>query len=294
MTGWRMILATMALLAFVSTSVGAVQRFEKPHSRASSTCSATEVQQSAHADTNRVALVIGNFNYPDADTPLAQTGNDACALASALRKDGFDVDLVQNATRNDMQRAIERLEAKVRHDSIVMIYFGGYAVQSGGQNYLIPVDARIWDERDVRHVGVGADWLFAGLKSSGAHVRLAVIDASRRNPYERRFRSYSHGLAPIRADENALILTSEPPGAVADDPDGSQSPLITALVHEMSSSTPSVEAIFERTRLAVARTTQDQQHPAVSSSLTDDVTLGPAPANATVSSGQNTSLDRRG
>jgi uncharacterized caspase-like protein len=210
-----MILATMVLVVFVSTSLGAVQRFEKPHSRASSTCSATEVKQSPHADTNRVALVIGNFNYPDADMQPAQTGNDACALASALRKDGFDVDLVQNATRNDMQRAIERLEAKVRHDSIIMIYFGGYGVQSGGQNYLIPVDAKIWDEQDVRHVGVCADWLFAGLKSSGAHVRLAVIDASRRNPYERRFRSYSHGLAPIQADENALILTSEPPGAVS-------------------------------------------------------------------------------
>ena len=289
MTGWRMILATMVLVVFVSTSLGAVQRFEKPHSRASSTCSATEVKQSPHADTNRVALVIGNFNYPDADTPPAQTGNDACALASALRKDGFDVDLVQNATRNDMQRAIERLEAKVRHDSIIMIYFGGYGVQSGGQNYLIPVDAKIWDEQDVRHVGVCADWLFAGLKSSGAHVRLAVIDASRRNPYERRFRSYSHGLAPIQADENALILTSEPPGAVADDSDGSHSPLIT-----VSSSTRSVEEIFERTRLVVALTTQNQQHPTVSSSLIDDVKLGPAPANATVSSGQNTSLDRRG
>ncbi len=105
MTGWRMILATMALVVFVSTSFGAMQRFEKPHSRASSTCSATEVKQSAHADTNRVALVIGNFNYPDADTPLAQTGNDACALASALRKDGFDVDLVQNATCNAQSSA---------------------------------------------------------------------------------------------------------------------------------------------------------------------------------------------
>jgi uncharacterized caspase-like protein len=288
-----MILATMAVVVFVSTSLGALQRFEKPHSHASSTCSAPEVKQSPHADTNRVALVIGNFNYPDADTLPAQTGNDACALASALRKDNFDVDLIQNATRNDMQRAIERLEAKVRHDSIIMIYFGGYGVQSGGQNYLIPVDAKIWDEQDVRHAGVGAGWLFAGLKSSGAHVRLAVIDASRRNPYERRFRSYSHGLAPIQADENALILTSEPPGAVADDSDGSHSPLIIALLHEMGSSR-SVEEIFERTRLVVAHTTQNQQHPTVSSSLTDDVKLGPAPANATVSSGQNTSLDRRG
>src|SRR5258705_8118481 len=294
MTGWRMILATMALVVFVSTSLGAVQRLEKPHSRGSSTCSATEVKQSPHADTNRVALVIGNFNYPDADTPLAQTGNDACALASALRKDGFDVDLVQNATRDDMQRAIERLEAKVRHDSIVMIYCGGYGVQAGGKNYLIPVDAKIWDEQDVGDVGVGADWLFAGVKNSGAHVRLEIMDASRRNPYERRFRSYSHGLAPIQADENALILTSEPPGEVGDDSDGSHSPLITALAHEMNSSMRSVEEIFERTRLAVARTTQNQQHPTVSSSLIDEVKLGPAPANATVSSGQNTSLDRRG
>ena len=109
-----------------------------------------------------------------------------------------------------------------------------------------------------------------------------------------RFRSYSHGLAPIQADENTLILTSEPPAAVADDSDGSHSPLITALLHEMSSSTRSVGEIFERTRLVVAHTTQNQQHPTVSSSLTDDVKLGPAPANATVSSGQNTSLDRRG
>jgi uncharacterized caspase-like protein len=293
MTGWRMILATIALVVFVSSSLGAVQRFEKPHSGASSTCSATEVKQSPHADTNRVALVIGNFSYPDADTPLAQTGNDACALASALCKDGFDVDLVQNATRTDMQSAIERLKAKVRHDSIVMIYFGGYGVQSDGQNYLIPVDAKIWDEQDVRRFGVSADWLLAGLKSSGARVRLAVLDASRRNPFERRFRRYSHGLAPIQADENALILTSESPGAVADDSDGSHSPLITALLREMSSSRP-VEEIFERTRLAVARTTQNQQHPTVSSSLTDDVKLGAPPPNATVSSGQNTALDRRG
>src|SRR6267143_2594429 len=293
MTGWRMILATMVLVVFVSTSLGAEQRFEKPHSQASSTCSATEGKQSAHADTNRVALVIGNFNYPDADTPPAQTGNDACALASALRKDGFDVDLVQNATRNDMQRAIERLEAKVRHDSIIMIYFGGYGVQSGGQNYLIPVDAKIWDEQDVRHAGVGADWLFAGLKSSGAHVRLAVIDASRRNPYERRFRSYSHGLAPIQADENALILTSVPPGEVVDDSHGSHSLLITALLNEMNLSTVSVEKIFDDTRLTVTRKTQNQQVPAVSSSPIDDVRLGPALTNAVVSSGQYKSLDRR-
>jgi uncharacterized caspase-like protein len=240
----------------------------------------------------RLALVIGNSSYPDADAPLAQTVNDARALASTLRKDAFEVDLVQEATGEDMARAIARLKAKVRPDSIVMVYFGSLGVQSDGQSYMIPVDAKIWYEDDVRREGVGIDRLLSELKNSGAHIRLAVIDASRRNPYERRFRSYSHGLAPIEAGKNALILTSMPPGQVVDDSDGSPGLLIAALLDEINSSAGSVEQIFNDTRLTVARNTQNQQIPAVSSSLIDDVKLGPAPTTAVVSSGPYRSVDR--
>jgi len=174
-----------------------------------------------------------------------------------------------------------------------MVYFGGFGVQSDGQSYMIPVDAKIWYEDDVRRDGISLDRLLSELNNSGAHVRLAVIDASRRNPYERRFRSYSHGLAPIEARENALILTSMPPGQVVNDADGSRSLLISALLDEMNSSTASVEQVFNGTRLTVARETQNQQIPAVSSSLIDDVKFGPAPATAVVSSGQSRSIDRR-
>ncbi len=292
MTGLKTILAAIALAGILSTGVGDAQRFEKPHSPASGSCCATEVSnQPVHSA--RLALVIGNSSYADADAPLAQTVNDARALASTLRKDSFDVDLVQEATGVDMARAIARLKAKVRPDSTVMVYFGGFGVQSDGQSYMIPVDAKIWYEDDVRRDGVSIDRLLSELKNSGAHVRLAVIDASRRNPYERRFRSYSHGLAPIEAGENALILTSMPPGQVVDDADGSAGLLITALLDEMNSSTGSVEQIFNGTRLAVARKTQDRQIPAVSSSLIDDVKLGPAPTTAVVSSGRYSSVDRR-
>jgi uncharacterized caspase-like protein len=265
------------------------QRFEKPHFPAST---ATEVSNQA-VHSARLALVIGNSSYPDADTPLAQTVDDARALASTLRKDGFDVDLVQEATGQDMAAAIARLKAKLRPDSTVMVYFGGFGVQSDGQSYMIPVDARIWYEDDVRRDGVSIDRLLSELKNSGAHVRLAVIDASRRNPYERRFRSYSHGLAPIEADENALILTSMPAGQVVDDPEGSRSFLIAALLDEMNSSTASLERIFNGTQDTVARKTQNRQIPAVSSSLIDDVKLGPAPTTAVVSSGQHGSVGRR-
>ena len=203
MTGLKTILAAIALAGILSTGVGDAQRFEKPHSGASNSCCATEVSNQP-MQSARLALVIGNSSYPDADVPLAQTVNDARALASTLRQDGFDVDLVQEATGEDMARAIARLKAKVRPDSTVMVYFAGFAVQSDGESYAIPVDAKIWYEDDVRREGVSIDRLLSDLKSSGAHIRLAVIDASRRNPHERRFRSYSHGLAPIEADENAL------------------------------------------------------------------------------------------
>jgi uncharacterized caspase-like protein len=276
MTGLKAILAAMAIAGIFSTSLGEAQRAEKMHSGASSTCCATEAsKQWMHSHASRLALVIGNSSYPDADAPLAQTVNDASAFAIALRKDGFDVYLVQNATRDDMTHAI----------------FGGFGIQSDGQSYMLPVDAKIWYEDDVRRDGISIDRLLSELKNSGAYIRLAVIDASRRNPYERRFRSYTHGLAPIEAGKNALILTSMPPSEVVDDSRGSHSVLITALLNEMDSSTDSVEKIFDDTRLAVTRKTQNQQIPAVSSAPIDDVKLGPAPTNAVVSS--HRSFDRR-
>src|SRR6267142_4146520 len=291
MTGLKAILTAMALAGILSTSLGEAQRAEKLRSRASSTCCATEVsKQSIHSDANRLGLVIGNSSYPDADVPPTQTVNDARALASTLRKDAFEVDLVQEATAADMARAIARLKTKVRPDSIVMVYFGGFGIQSGGQSYMIPVDAKIWYEDDVRRDGVSIDRLLSELKNSGAHIRLAVIDASRRNPYERRFRSYSHGLAPIEAGKNALILTSMPPGEVVDDSDGSRSLLISALLDEINSSTGSAGQVFNGTRLTVARETQNQQIPNVSSSLIDDVKLGPAPTTAVVASGPHRSV----
>src|SRR5215469_13029467 len=85
----------------------------------------------------RLALVIGNGHYPDAAEPLAQPINDARALTHALRQDGFDVDVVEDASKDDMTRALERLKSKIRSDSVVMLFFGGYGVQAGRENYMI-------------------------------------------------------------------------------------------------------------------------------------------------------------
>ena len=161
--------------------------------------------------------MIGNSHYPDANAPLTQPVNDARALTAALRHEGFDVDVIEDASHDDMTRAVARLKSKVRSDSVVMLFFGGYGIQVGRESYMIPVDATIWKEADVRREGVSVEAVLDAVKDFGACAKLVVLDASRRNPYERRFRAFSHGLAPVTVPDNALILTSASPGAVADD-----------------------------------------------------------------------------
>ena len=111
------------------------------------------------------------------------------------------------------------------------------------------------------------------MKERGAHAKLVVIDASRRNPYERRFRAFSHGLAPINAPENALILSSATPGKVVDDPEGQYSVLVAELLNNLNAPN-GVEAVFSKTRLAVSRASDGEQVPSVSSSLVEDVRIG--------------------
>ncbi|MEW9341666.1 caspase family protein, partial [Streptomyces tanashiensis] len=174
--------------------------------------------------SSRLALVIGNGHYPDASLPLTQSINDARVLSSELRKSGFDVDMVEDASKDDMVRAIGRLKSRIKNDTVVMLFFGGYGVQAGRESYMLPVDAVIWKE------SVSVDSVLNMMKEQGAKAKLVVLDASRRNPYERRFRSYSHGLAPIAAPDNALILSSASPGKVVDDGKGEHSVLVGELL----------------------------------------------------------------
>src|SRR6478672_8474668 len=220
--------------------------------------------------SSRLALVIGNGHYPDANAPLTQSINDARALSSSLRRSGFDVDMVEDATKDDMVRAVARLKSRITRDSVVMLFFGGYGVQAGRESYMLPVDAVIWKENDVRRNGVSIESVLEMMKEQGAKAKLVVVDASRRNPYERRFRSYSHGLAPIGTPDNALVLSSASPGKVADDSKGANSVLVSELLTNLNAQ-GSAESVFNKTRVAISRASEGDQVPAVSSSLLEDV-----------------------
>jgi len=280
----RSVTILTVLIGTVSLAIGAHAALYK---RAAETTKAVAVSAAGDSvkGAAKLALVIGNGHYPDANAPLTQSINDARALSAALRHDGFDVDMVEDAGKADLRQAVDRLKSKIRSDSTVMLFFAGYGVQAGRKSYMIPVDAAIWKESDVRRDGTSIESVLEMMKQRGARAKLVVVDASRRNPYERRFRSYSHGLAPINVPDNALILSSATPGKVVDDVTGQNSLLVTELLNNLNSQATGAEAIFSKTRAAVSQASAGQQVPSVASSLLDDVHFRPEVQATTAKAG---------
>src|ERR1700736_5021793 len=165
----------------------------------------------------RFALVIGNAKYPDAEAPLKEPINDARDIADELKRDGFNVDVGENLTFDGMRRAFDKLYGKIKPGSVALIFFSGFGIQSNRQSFMIPVDAQIWTESDVRRDGFSLENVLGEINSRGAGVKIALMDASRRNPFERRFRSFSAGLAPVIAPNGTLGMDSAALSSVVSD-----------------------------------------------------------------------------
>src|SRR5262249_27735040 len=221
----------------------------------------------AQQNEARIALAIGNAAYPDAEAALKDPVGDVRALADELRRDGFEVEVGENLTKEGMRSAIDRFYGKIKSGSVALIFFSGYGVQSDRQTYMIPVNAQIWVESDVRRDGYSLDSVLSELNSKGARVKIAILDASRRNPFERRFRSVAAGLAPVAAPKGTAVMYAAAPGAVTRDSDRQW--FVSELLKELRAP-GKVEEVFNRTLQAVSRASKGEQVPWFSSSLVDD------------------------
>jgi len=231
------------------------------------------------AAADRFALVIGNAKYPDADAPLKEPINDARDVADELKRDGFSVDVGENLTGDAMRRAFDKLYGRIKPGSVVLIFFSGFGVQSGRQSYMIPVDAQIWTEPDVRRDGFGLESVLGEINNRGAGVKIALIDASRRNPFERRFRSFSAGLAPVIAPNGTLVMYSAALSSVISDNGGDHSPFVQELLKEIRVPDLMAEETLNRTRVGVIRASRNEQSPWISSSLAEDFSFIPGTGN---------------
>lgn len=230
---------------------------------------------SAAIAAERFALVIGNAKYPDADAPLKEPINDARGIADELKRDGFTVEVGENLTGDAMRKAFERLYDHIKPGSVALIFFSGYGIQSNRQSYMIPVDAQIWTEADVRRDGLSLETVLGEINNRGAGVKIALIDASRRNPFERRFRSFSAGLAPIAAPNGTLVMYSAALSSVISDNGGEHSLFVQELLKEIRVPDSMAEETLNRTRVGVTRASRSEQVPWISSSLAEDFSFIP-------------------
>lgn len=229
---------------------------------------------------DRFALVIGNAKYPDADAPLKEPLNDARDVADELKRDGFSVEVGENLTGDGMRRAFDKLYGKIKPGSAALVFFSGFGIQSARQSYMLPVDAQIWTESDVRRDGVSLETVLGELNTRGAGVKIALIDASRRNPFERRFRSFSAGLTPVIAPNGTLVMYSAALASVVSDAGGDHSLFVQELLKEIRVPDLMAEETLNRTKMGVTRASRGEQVPWISSSLAEDFSFIPGAAGS--------------
>jgi tetratricopeptide (TPR) repeat protein len=227
----------------------------------------------------RIALVIGNAKYPDAGAPLHNVINDSAAMAEEFRRLQFRVDLKTNLSKGALQQAIDAFTGKIARGATALFYFSGFGLQVGRQTFLIPVNAKIWTEADVRRDGISIDALLAEMHRKGAKVKIIIVDAARRNPFERRFRAVPAGLAPPNTPVDTLVLYSAALNKLIDvESSASHSLFAAELKKELRTPDLTAEEIFNRIRVGVSRASHDEQVPWVASSLLGEFRFGDAPS----------------
>jgi tetratricopeptide (TPR) repeat protein len=157
-----------------------------------------------------------------------------------------------------MRAAFDRFYGKIKPGSTALVFFSGYGIQSDRQTFVIPVNAQIWTEADVRRDGYSLDLLLGEMNKKGAAVKIAILDASRRNPFERRFRAVAGGLAPASVPKSTVVMYAAAPGAVARDGDR---PVFVDELRKAIRAPGKIEEAFNRTMVGVSRATQGEQIP---------------------------------
>jgi uncharacterized caspase-like protein len=241
----------------------------------------------------RVALVVGNAKYEYADR-LANTVNDATAVAALLNNAGFDiVDLRRDVGVVEFKRALREFLAAASDADITVVYYSGHGFEIGGVNYLIPVDAQLASDYDVEDETIALDRVIEATRPA-KQLSLIILDACRDNPFlrapapamaKRAIANRLIGVVPTGAD--TLIAYAAKAGSVSFDGGGANSPFTTALVKYIAQPGLDIRIAFGKVRDDVLANTGGQQEPFVYGSLGGGViSLVPAPAELPTASPQ--------
>lgn len=222
-------------------------------------CGALMLQSPA---ADRVALVIGNNAYQHG-TPLKNCVNDAKAVAAGLQACGFEVSLVTDTSLANLEAKLREFKQAATRAQAAWFYYAGHGAEVAGSNYLIPVDAQVEDEHEVKRKTMPLDEVLGAMDGSGTPLKVVVLDSCRDNPFGRGWsRSGAKGLAQIaKTPKGTIIAYATAPGEVAADGNGANSPYTTALLRALAKPGLEIEQVFKETGRAVMTATGEKQNP---------------------------------
>ena len=232
------------------------------------------------SETPKYALVIGNGAYTSL-TPLANPVNDADDMAAALELIGFSVEKVLNGSLEQMENAVLRLKSKLgtARNSYGFLFYAGHGIQSGGENYLIPVEANIPSESFLRNRSVALQSMLDELNDAANILNVVVLDACRDNPFGWG-RSGSRGLAVVNHQPvGSIIVYATSASQQASDGRGRNGLFTSQLLPNLLTPGLEVGEVFRRTGADVSEASGLMQVPAIYNQFFGTAYLGSPPAD---------------
>ncbi|MGX7953291.1 caspase family protein [Tsuneonella sp. HG249] len=231
----------------------------------------TSQTPAAAAAAPRIALVVGNADY-EAITDLSNPLNDARLVRQTLEGLGFEVLYRENADRDSMERVISAFGQRLHNagpSAVGLFYYAGHAVQSNGENYLLPTDVEARRESDLRFGAIRTSDLMAQMESSGVSNKIVILDACRTSPYTTSFgKSGSSGLSQIGLGNSEFFVAfAATAGNIADDGNAENSPYALALAKYLPFPDSEISNTFRLVRNEVSASTKQRQLPEIRSTL---------------------------
>ena len=225
-------------------------------------------QQAFSKSERRIALVIGNGDYKHA--PLKNPINDANDMAAALHKCDFKIMKIINADRRTMRRAIRKFGHEINKGAVGLFYYAGHGIQVDGENYLLPIGAKAYDEDEVKDECLMVSSVLRKMETAGNRLNIIILDACRDNPFGSSFRSETRGLAKMDAPSGSLLAYATAPGSTAADGPGRNGLYTSKLLKYMLRQGLPIERVFKLVRIDVVKESGNRQIPWESSSLMGD------------------------
>ncbi len=219
----------------------------------------------------RVALVFGNAKYET--SPLTNPTNDSSDIAAKLRGFGFDVVYRENLKIRQIGSMLREFKTKLSPGATALVFYAGHGLQVRGENYFPAVDADIQSEEDIPNQSIGLKQVMEILEESKSKTNIVMLDACRNNPFERKTRSLSRGLATVNAPSGTMIAYATRPGSVAEDGKGRNGLYTEQLLKLMDSGKP-IEQVLKQLVSSVKAASKGRQEPWSEGSLEGDFCFG--------------------